>query len=212
MKVFKNHIKLIVAFVLLGCLCGCFNLGDFEDEQNYYDTFDEVTLISLDKSIRSYSVEEYFYTEEGVNDYECDVPKGQYIYAAIKVGKEIALDDLSLSFYSDYNDSLYVSVFLVDSIPSSIRGYDDDKDEDDEGNEIVYDDPITPIETGVIPLESGKWRSTMLVDCSKNNYLDVTEGQYILIRFENNSWSGKQNGYSKLEFTLTNLLISAQRS
>jgi hypothetical protein len=186
-------------------------LGDFEDEQDYFDTFKEVELISFEKAIKGYSTEDYFYTEEGINDYECDIPAGKYIYAAIKVEKDILLDDLSLSFYSDYTDNLYISVFVVDNIPSSIKGYND-KDTDDYGNEIKYDDPITAIKTLVVPLEGGKWRSTMIVDCSKNNYLSITEGQYLLLRFENNSWNGKQNGYSMMDFTLTNLLICAQRS
>ena len=210
MKVFNNHLKLLFAFILILCLCGCYNLGDFEDEQDYFDTFKEVKLISLEKTIEVYSTEDYFYTEEGINDYECDIPAKKYIYAAIKVEKDILLDDLSLSFYSDYTGDLYISVFLVDVIPSVIRGYDD-KTEDDDGNTINYDDPLTAIKTSVIPLEAGKWRSTMIVDSSKNNYLSITEGQYLLIRFENNSWNGKQNGYSMMEFMLTNLLICAQR-
>jgi hypothetical protein len=185
-------------------------LGDFEDNQDYFDTFEEVKLISFEKTIKGYSTEDYFYTEEGINDYECDIPAGKYIYAAIEVEKDILLDDLSLSFYSDNTGELYISVFLVDTIPSVIRGYDD-KASDDDGNEIEYDDPITAIRTCVVPLEGGKWRSTMIVDCSKNNYLSITEGQYLLIRFENNSWNGKQNGYSMMEFMLTNLLICAQR-
>ena len=121
------------------------------------------------------------------------------------------LDDLSLSFYSEDTVNLYISVFLVDVIPSNIQGYDD-KLVDDEGNEINYDDPKEPIETCVVPLEKGKWKSTMILDFSRNNYLSITEGQYLVFRFENNSYNGKLNGYSKLEFTLTNLLICAQRS
>lgn len=211
MKVCNNHLKLLFAFILILCLCGCYNLGDFEDDQDYFDTFEEVELISLDKTIKGYSTEDYFYTEEGINDYDCDVPAGKYIYAAIKVEKDILLDDLSLSFYSEYAGTLYISVFLTDVIPSNIKGYDD-KNEDDDGNEIAYDDPLTAIKTSVVPLEAGKWRSTMIVDSPKNNYLSITEGQYLLIRFENNSWYGKQNGYSTMEFMLTNLLICAQRS
>ena len=211
MKVF-NHVKLLFAFILILCLCGCYNLGDFEDEQNYFDTFKKIDLISLEKTIEEYSTKDYFYTEEGINEYKCDIPVKKYVYAAIKVEEDILLDDLSLSFYSEYTSNLYISVFLVDVIPSNIRGFDDDQTEDEEGNTINYDDPLTPIKTSVIPLEASKWRTTMIIDCSKYNYLSITKGQYLLIRFENNSWNGKENGYSKMDFTLTNLLICAQRS
>jgi hypothetical protein len=92
------------------------------------------------------------------------------------------------------------------------RGFDDIKNEDEDGNTIDYDDPVSAIETCVVPLEAGEWRTTMIVDYYKNNYLSITEGQYLLIRFENNSWIGNQKGYSKMEFMLTNLLICAQGS
>ena len=212
MKVFNNHLKLLFAFILILCLCGCYNLGDFEDEQDYFDTFKEVKLISLEKTIEVYSTEDYFYTEEGINDYECDIPAKKYIYAAIKVEKDILLDDLSLSFYSESTGNLFISVFVVDVIPSNIRGFDDIKNEDEDGNTIDYDDPVSAIGTCVVPLEAGEWRTTMIVDYYKNNYLSINEGQYLLIRFENNSWIGNQKGYSKMEFMLTNLLICAQGS
>ncbi len=186
-------------------------MGDFEDDQDYFDTFEEVELVNLNKNKEGYSTEDYFYTEEGVNDYECDVPSDYYIYAFLEVQKDILLDDLSLSFYSEDTVNLYISVFLVDVIPSNIQGYDD-KSIDDEGNEINYDDPKEPIETCVVSLEKGKWKSTMILDFSRNNYLSISKGQYLVFRFENNSYNGKLNGYSKLEFMLTNLLICAQRS
>lgn len=211
MKVFKNYLKLAFALIFVLCLCGCFNLGDFEDEQNYFDTFKEVKLISLDKTTKNYSVKDYFYTEEGVNDYECDVPSGEYIYAALKVEKNIILDELSLSFYSNSTENLYISVFLSDNIPSSIRGFDDEAT-DDEGNEITYDDPTETIDSAIVPLTGKEWRTTMLLNFPKNNGLKINEGQFLLIRFENNSWLGKQNGYNKIDFMLTNLLIRAQRS
>ena len=211
MKVFNNHFKLVVLIILILGLTGCFNLGDFESDQDYFDTFEEVELVNLSKIKKGYSTEDYFYTEEGINDYECDVPMDYYIYAFLEVKKDILLDDLSLSFYSDVTSNLYISVFLVDAIPSNIQGFDD-KVVDDEGNDIEYDDPVDAIETCIVPLESGSWKSTMILDYPKNNYLNVIEGQYLLLRFENNSFKGFQNGYCKLEFTLTNLLICAQRS
>lgn len=211
MKVCSNHLYKIFILILILCLSGCFNLGDFEDEESYYETFKEVSLINKDKTTKSYSTKDHFYTEEGINDYECDIPEQEYIYAVIKVEKDILLDDLSLSFYSLNAGNLYISVFVSDVIPSNIRGYDD-KDEDEDGDKIDYDDPQSAISTCVVPLEAGEWRSTMIVDYYKNNYLSITEGQYLLIRFENNSWNGFQNGYSKMAFKLTNLLICAQGS
>ena len=212
MKVCNNLLNKIFILILILCLSGCFNLGDFEDQENYYETFEEVSLIALDKTTKSYSTEGYFYTEEGINEYKCDIPAKEYIYAVIEVEKDILLDDVGLSCYSEYTGDLYISVFVVDEIPTNIRGYNDYADEDEDGNKIDYDDPVTPLQTSIVPLEAGVWRTKIIVDYYKNNYLSVTEGQYLLIRFENNSWTGNQNGYSKMEFMLTNLLICAQGS
>ena len=81
MKVFNNHFKLVILIILCLGLTGCFNLGDFEDDQDYFDTFEEVELVNLNKNKEGYSTEDYFYTKEGVNEYECDVTSYYYIYA-----------------------------------------------------------------------------------------------------------------------------------
>ena len=63
MKVCNNHFKLVILLILILGLCGCYNLGDFESDQDYFDTFNEVELININKNMKSYSTEKYFYTK-----------------------------------------------------------------------------------------------------------------------------------------------------
>ena len=46
----KNKIKKVTLISLVSLsLCGCFELGEFEDEQQYFDTFPSVELMEKDK-------------------------------------------------------------------------------------------------------------------------------------------------------------------
>ena len=92
---------------------------------------------------------------------------------------------------------------------------DDFSDLDNQGgsidntqNDVQNDTPPS----GELSDNPSEWTKAQIVDYYKNNYLSINEGQYLLIRFENNSWIGNQKGYSKMEFMLTNLLICAQGS
>ena len=49
--------------MLLG-LCGCFELGEFETDEEYFEYFPSVKLIEKNESSRDYSVKDYFYTED----------------------------------------------------------------------------------------------------------------------------------------------------
>lgn len=203
------HVTTLTILLLLS-LCGCYELGDYEEEE-YFEYFPSVMLINKDESSQSYSVEEYFYTEEGINDYISNIPYKEYLYLCIQVNKDLLLNELSLSFCSNQGCVLEVSIFLVDDIPSHIRGYDEPL-YDEEDNLINYDDPTIPLATKIISLGANKWVSSYLLDYAKNDYITVTAGQYIVLRFENNSFVGKEKELDLATFTTTNLLIRAERS
>lgn len=192
-------------------LCGCFELGDFESDEEYFECFPSVELIDKNKSSDNYSVKDYFYTEEGINDYISNIPYAQYLYLAVQVNKDLLLDELLLSFCSQEDCKLEISVFISENIPSNIRGYDDLLY--DENNEkINYDDPIEALDTKILYLNANKWTSSYLIDRSRNNYLSLSKGKYIILRFENNSFVGKEKNLTLSTFTTTNLLIRTQGS
>ena len=168
-------------------LCGCFELGDFESDEEYFECFPSVELIDKNKS------------------------SDNYLYLAVQVNKDLLLDELLLSFCSQEDCKLEISVFISENIPSNIRGYDDPLY--DENNEkINYDDPIEALDTKILYLNANKWTSSYLIDRSRNNYLSISEGKYIILRFENNSFVGKEKNLTLSTFTTTNLLIRTQGS
>ena len=208
----KNKIKKATLLSLLTIsLCGCYELGDYEDDQDYFDTFPSVELIEKDKSSQSYDVEDYFYTKEGINDFVSNIPYKQYLYLNIEVEKDILLNELNLSFCSENDCSLEISVFILDRLPNNIKGYDD-PDNNENGESINYDDPTNALFTRNIYLTANSWTSSYLINYSKNDYVALTSGQYIVLRFENNSFVGKEKGLPLATFTTTNLLIRAQGS
>lgn len=207
-----NKIKKATLTTLVSLsLCGCFELGEFEDDQHYFDTFPSVQLMEKDKNSKSYDVDEYFYTEEGINDFISNIPYREYLYLFVKVEEDFLLNELNLSFCSENDCMLEISVFLLDDIPSDIRGYDDPT-HDEENNLIEYDDPQDAMFTKNIHLNASSWTSSYLIDYPRGQYIEVTKGQYIALRFENNSYVGKEKGLPLATFTTTNLLIRAQGS
>lgn len=211
MKVSSFFKKASIIILASLSLCGCFELGDFESDEEYFECFPSVELIDKNKSSDNYSVKDYFYTEEGINDYISNIPYAQYLYLAVQVNKDLLLDELLLSFCSQEDCKLEISVFISENIPSNIRGYDDPLY--DENNEkINYDDPIEALDTKILYLNANKWTSSYLIDRSRNNYLSISEGKYIILRFENNSFVGKEKNLTLSTFTTTNLLIRTQGS
>ena len=207
----KRLIHIITLTILLSLsLCGCFELGDYE-EGEYFEYFPSVKLIDKEENGKNYSVEDYFYTEEGVNDFVSDIPYKQYLYLCIQVDKNLLLNELNLSFCSNEECSFEISAFISNDIPNDIRGYDEPL-YDDENNLIKYDDPTNPLTTKIIHLNANKWVSSYILNYGRNDYIAINEGQYIILRFENNSFVGKEKGLSLATFTTTNLLIRAERS
>ena len=202
--------RITLVILVLTSLCGCYELGDYEEDE-YFEYFPNVELIKKDKSTSNYSVKEYFYTKEGINDFISNIPYSNYLYLVVQVKKDLLLNEFNLSFCSDQDCQLEVSVFILDSVPNDIRGYDDPL-YDDSDNLIQYDDPIEALNNKTIFLNANKWTSSYLIDMSRYEYITVNKDQYIVLRFENNSFIGKEKGLSLATFTTTNLLIRAQGS
>lgn len=211
-KKLKNLIiKTSLLSTMLFGMCGCFELGDYESDDEYFEFFPNVLLIDMHKNEKTYAVKDYFYTEEGVNDFVSDVDVDEYLYLSVQVKKDLLLDEVNLSFCSTTDCTLTVSIFIVDQLPQKIRGYDD-PELDEEDKPIEYDDPTEPFSTKLIHLEADEWDSSYLINQSRNDFIEVEKDQYILLRFENNSWEGKAENRPLVSFTTTNLLIRAQRS
>lgn len=146
----KKLCKPIVAILLsifMIMLVGCYDLGDFADDAEYYDSFGDITLIAQDKVKRDYSFETYFYNTESVNNFAGSlVEEKEYIYLVAPIKKTMKIDTFSLWLYGDATGTVSYALFLTDKIPSKIGAYDDplyEQATDDDGK-LLYNDDGTP--------------------------------------------------------------------
>lgn len=222
----------LVIFTML-LFSGCYDLGSFGSDKEYCDSFGDVRLICQDGAslAKDYSFSDYFYNEKSINDFAGDiVDSDEYIYLFLPVKNPFNLSEFSLFFKSENGGEVCFSLFISDFIPEKIRGYSDPKTKekkDSDGNtiydgdgnpayeDIEYDDlnGDESIYSGRVYLAPGKWNSFTAKLVSKQsteiNKYHVTSGKYIVVKFENNSGSGKDNGFDKISFSMTNLLIRA---
>lgn len=219
---------IVVLFTLL--FSGCFDLGKFEDIQTYYASFGEVRLINQTR-VDNYSFKDYFYNENSVNSFSGNiVGSDEYVYLVLPAQSDFVLSEFSLFLKSEKSSEIHFSLYISDFIPGKIRGYFDPEKEvekDSDGN-VVYDGNGNPkmkaidyddlsqsgaMYQGSIRLIANAWDSftaklTNKQSANKDAY-QVTSGQNIVVKFENNSGFGKDEGYDNVSFCMTNLLIRA---
>lgn len=228
-----RRIFLLILLVFVASLfSGCYDLGKFSDTEEYCNSFGNVGLIDQNVgSVKDYSFADYFYNEKSVNDFGGDiVNKSEYVYMILPVKSNFNLAEFSVYIKPEKSGTLYYSLYISAFIPENIRKYDDPKSKpkldgdnnpvlDDNGNPVMED-----IEYGDLPggdclyrgsvgLISDEWDSftvklTTAKSAAASEYY-VTNGEYIVVKFENNSGFGKDSGYEKMSFSLTNLLIRA---
>ena len=166
MKALKKTLFLILSLVIAFSISGCFDLGSFENDEDYYDTFGEVRLVYFDNDqvqTKDYSVRDYFYNNNTVEDFVYgdptddeedvgkDIPLLPYVYLAVQINKSLQLDSFSLYMQgSTVNASL--SMFLVDELPdggdfTDIRNCGDPEysQKEDEGGNLVFDEEGNPV-------------------------------------------------------------------
>ena len=214
MTMLLNRLKKIVlafSILLIFTFVGCADLGDFEDIQDYYNSFGEITLSLTNEDEPTFSVED-FYNEESQEDFTTIVEMNEYVYFSVEVSKTMEVDTFSMFFLGQTNETLSMSIFVVDSIPTNFREYDDPL-EDGEGNQIEYDDPEESeiIANVTLSVKTEEWNSfsadEFLIDGVNKSTINIESGKFILIRFNNNSYIGKENSLNKVSFKMTNMMI-----
>ena len=129
-KIFlKKLISISVAAILAVTLLGCFDLGDFSDEEAYYDSFGDVGLVYNSKSgenekdivKKDYDIEDYFYKDSFKADEETGeekyTPQLPYVYMAIPVESDLNVESVALYFKAAQTCSLEVFFYVVDDLP-----------------------------------------------------------------------------------------------
>lgn len=211
-KIWTKRIFLLtlVVFTML-LFSGCYDLGKFGDTAQYYSSFGDVKLISQTgaENVKQYSFEDYFYNKESINHFGGDiVSQEEYIYLILPVKSSFNLAEFSMYLKSEKSGLVYFSIFVLDTEPTDIRKYSDPKERyDSDGNLISYGDPdsTNSLYSGSVSLSANSWESFT----AKLNKYHITNDKNIVIKFENNSGLGKDNGYENIAFQLTNILIRA---
>ena len=222
-KIVSTCLALCIMAALAVAMIGCDDLGDFEDTNEYYASFGNITLISgTTKEEKDYSVEKYFYNEDSREDFlkgEERIAYSDYVYMAIPFNSDIDMDTLALYLQTQNDVTVYINAYVVNKSEwDAIR----DNDDNSENNGKVYDNPNTKIGEASVHLENGKWNS-FAIDVFKTNAgsqksIQIKSGQYVLLQFKNNCVEDNKQAYvdpdtglelSKAEITMTNLLIRA---
>ena len=211
---FKRIVNACLAICITAILgiavCGCEDLGAYDDTDEYYNSFGDIVLISgTSKDQDEYSVEKYFYNKESREDFlegEDGAYKGiahsDYVYMAIPFESSIDMDTLALYMQSKTDVTVYINVFVTDKIPSAWRAIADneinqdestDASEEENGEVKEYDDPAPETRIGeiIIHLEKEKWNSFVLdffkINGSEQKNIQIEKGQYVLLQIRNNS-------------------------
>lgn len=237
MTLFKRKIVACVAICITAILgiavCGCDDLGAYEDTKEYYDSLGNVVFLGgAAGNGKSYPVEDYFYNDQSREDFLVDedgkytgVVQSDYVYVAIPFDKDIQMDSLAMYVQAKNDVTVYMNVYLIDedNLPSNWKKL---SDSNASNGEQKYDDPDPKTRIGEITvhLRGGSWDSFLLdffkMNGNNEKSISVEAGQCILLQIRNNSgvrelknglYVDPQTGLEldKAEITMTNLLVRA---
>ena len=176
-SIVKAFLAICITAILTVAVCGCDDLGDYENTEEYYSSFDDIVLINgVSGDDESYSVAQYFYNKEsredflsGVDGAYQGVPHGEYVYMAIPFESTIDMDAIALYIRSESDVSVYINAFVTGSIPSEWKplsdiGSGEEKSGESSKEEKKYDDPAPETRIGerIVHLKGGRWGSFVL--------------------------------------------------
>ena len=232
MRKFFSRLAICLMAILVIALSGCEDLGAYADTDDYCSSFGAIVLIdSASREEKPYSVSKYFYNDDSRKDFlegEERVPPKEYLYLAIPFNNSIDMDSLALYLHSEEDVTVYISISVYRITKKEwdeIRGKTNEENSEDgsgdpENSEIIYGDPNPESKIGDIGvyLQNGRW-SSFVLDVFKSNgttqkSIHITEGDYVLLQFRNNSDASAFDEETGLELeranlTMTNLLIRA---
>lgn len=191
---FKKFIAISVAVLGAVTLAGCFDLGGFSNDAEYYDAFGDIGLVYnasvLEKDVekKDYSIKDYFYNKATGEDFAYgdpkddesdegkDIPQLPYVYMAIPVKEKLSVESVALYFNATQTCSLEVFFYVVDTLPefANIMLWGDPEYQpeiDDATGEIIYKqqvdengNPITDSEGNPIYVQKTDENGNLMVD------------------------------------------------
>ena len=121
MRKIVSLIAICITAVLVIALCGCDDLGEYEDVEEYYKSFGEIALIDgTSGETETYSMKEKFYNEESRENFLVDengryngVEHSDYAYIAIPFKTTLDMDSLALYIQSTGNAAVYIDAYVI---------------------------------------------------------------------------------------------------
>lgn len=194
MKTIKRVVLVVLLFNVF-VLTSCFDLGDYMDEAQYYEYFDDVILFDNSFSIKHYGMID-FYSPSTVNDFACYNEFSEYCFLAIHVANSISIESFNIHLLAEERCTVQLAAYKSSMIPS-IK-------ENEETSEKEYEnlpDRSNMLASGTISGNNAEWNSALLT-FSKTGGLQFEKNDYILIVFSNPDESSEYPS-----FKLTNILL-----
>lgn len=150
MTSFKRKIVACVAICITAILgiavCGCDDLGAYEDTKEYYDSFGDIVFLggAAGNGIE-YSVEEFFYNEKSRKDFLVNengeyvgVEQSDYVYVAIPFNKDIQMDSLAMYMQAKNDVVVYINAYVIDidDIPENWKKIEESVTVTDESDSV----------------------------------------------------------------------------
>ena len=150
MTSFKRKIVACVAICITAILgiavCGCDDLGAYEDTKEYYDSFGDIVFLggAAGNGIE-YSVEEFFYNEKSREDFLVNengeyvgVEQSDYVYVAIPFNKDIQMDSLAMYMQAKNDVVVYINAYVIDidDIPENWKKIEESVTVTDESDSV----------------------------------------------------------------------------
>ena len=209
MLIKKKVLFLLICITIISplLLTGCYDLGSAtEDDEEYCETYPEIRLVNGSAGVSYYEMAD-FYNKAAVNDFASPMDeddRSEYSYLMIKVNKDLALGTVVVHFDSTEQDTLSVSLFVMDSddLPTKISTGSGGSYSVDECNEP---DPQQALATATCKLEgvADKWKAIVLSSWYDGETVykryPVQEGQYVVLRINNNCYDAARRQLDEVE-------------
>lgn len=205
---------LAVAFILLFCISfsGCYDLGNFKDTDEYYETFNKAFLVDESLTQNEYSIKDCFYNNETTDKNKCFVEEQEYIYFATQTSKDLEFCAISLGVCSSIPKTLTATIFVFDTLEAFVdfeKNIEEYIEQHPEEYGHLEEDDFPPVVEKVakktLNLKQDVWNYVYVDPIN----VPIVKDQFIVIRFDNNSKfnSGKEQNVA---LKITNLLIEAR--
>lgn len=194
-------ICLIVCCVLAGCSP---DLGNIENEEDFYAKFPYVKFIAKDTAVVE-KESKYFYNDEAVNDFnqkgfESPIASDAYKYMAVFAGENVSVEEFAIYVRSDKDVIFSVYAYMKNELPNTIatgdesdlETYTDETTGEEKTRLKTFDEPKTSEAAASLKVSLKKDEWTALYIRSFNalgsgkSALELQKDSCLLLQFANN--------------------------